>query len=111
MGAFMEEEHGEDDGEEGLHRLDGVREGDGHEAEGEVGEGVGEDVYDGERRDGTQDVGAHDDGAARRGEPREAEHAAHEELHGRRCDGLEPDLEQLLVVDVEEDGEGVPARQ
>lgn len=64
MGALVEEEHGEDDREEGLHSLDGVRERDGHEAEGEVGQCVSEDVHERQRRDGAEDVGADDDGTA-----------------------------------------------
>ena len=111
VGPLMEEEHGEEDGEEGFHGLDGVSKGHGHEAEGEVGEAVGEDVDDGERRDGLDDVRADDDRAARGDEPGEAEDAADEELEGRGGEGLEPDLQELLVVDVEEDREGVPAGQ
>lgn len=48
---LAEEEGGEDDGEEGLGGLDGVREGDGDLAQAHVGEHRAQHVPHGQRRD------------------------------------------------------------
>mmetsp|Transcript_11553 Transcript_11553/g.37966 ORF Transcript_11553/g.37966 Transcript_11553/m.37966 type:complete len:429 (+) Transcript_11553:2638-3924(+) len=106
---IAQEYRAEDYGEEGLHRLDGVREGNRHLPEANVGEHVAHRVNERQRRDSPQELRRHRRELARPRQihqPREARPDG--EVHVRAEHRVREHLENLLVVDVEADGEGVP---